>query len=101
MKTSNDFSEGRRGGVVPLPPGKTRITIRLDNEILDWFRGQVDARGGGSYQSMINDALKDHVRRGRRGFGALFEADHPGGVGRSGTAGFALLHSARPAMIES
>ena len=58
------LGEGRRGAIAPITPGKTRITIRLDNEILDWFRGQVDARGGGSYQSMINDALKDHVRRG-------------------------------------
>jgi hypothetical protein len=60
----SDFGEARRGEVVPIPPGKTRITIRLDNEILDWFRSQVDARGGGSYQAMINDALKDYVRRG-------------------------------------
>jgi len=60
----SDFGEGRRGGVVPVRPGKTRITIRLDNEILDWFRTQVDARGDGSYQAMINDVLKDHVRRG-------------------------------------
>jgi len=60
----DDFNEGRRGAVVPSPPGKTRITIRLDNEILDWFRDQVEAQGGGSYQAMINEALKDHVRRG-------------------------------------
>ena len=60
----HDFSEGTRGAVAPSPPGKTRITIRLDNEILDWFRSQVNARGGGSYQAMINDSLKDHVRRG-------------------------------------
>ena len=60
----HNFSEGRRGAVVPSPPGKTRITIRLDNEILDWFRDQVEAQGGGSYQTMINDVLKDHVKRG-------------------------------------
>jgi len=59
-----DSSDGKRGAAVPILPGKTRITIRLDNEVLDWFRRQVDARGGGSYQAMINDALKDHVRRG-------------------------------------
>lgn len=64
MKRSYDFSKGKRGAVVPIPPGKTRITIRLDNEILDWFRSQVEARGGGSYQAMINQALKEHIRRG-------------------------------------
>lgn len=64
MKRSYDFSKGKRGAVVPIPPGKTRITIRLDNEILDWFRSQVEARGGGSYQAMINQALKEHVRLG-------------------------------------
>jgi hypothetical protein len=64
MKKFYDFSKGKRGPVVPVPPGKTRITIRLDNEILDWFRAQVEARGGGSYQSMINGALKEFIEKG-------------------------------------
>jgi hypothetical protein len=62
MKKSYDFSKGNRGAVVPAAPGKTRITIRLDNEVLAWFRSKVDARGGGSYQSMINAALREHIR---------------------------------------
>jgi hypothetical protein len=64
MSKIYDFSKGKRGAVVLLPPGKTRITIRLDNEVIGWFRSQVETRGGGSYQSMINDVLKEHVRRG-------------------------------------
>ena len=44
--------------------GKMRITIRLDSEILDWFRDQVDVKGGGSYQTMINNALREHIRLG-------------------------------------
>ena len=68
MKKSYDFNRGNRGAVVPLPPGKTRITIRLDNEIIDWFRDNVKVRGGGSYQTMINNALRDYVRRGGEGF---------------------------------
>jgi len=64
MKKTYDFSKGKRGAVVPLRPGKTRITIRIDNEIIRWFRAQVEAKGGGSYQAMINDALKEYVRRG-------------------------------------
>jgi uncharacterized protein (DUF4415 family) len=56
-----DFSPGKRGAVVPAAPGKTRITIRLDTQILDWFRRQVHAAGGGNYQTLINDALREHV----------------------------------------
>ena len=69
MKKFYDFSKGKRGAVVPLPPGKTRITIRFDNEIIDWFRDKVEARGGGSYQTMINNALRDYIRRGGEDFG--------------------------------
>ena len=62
MKDEYDFSSARKGAIDPIPPGKTRITIRLDNEVLDWFRAQVDAAGGGNYQSLINSVLRDHVR---------------------------------------
>ena len=41
---------------------KTRITIRLDDGVLDWFRGQVRSSGG-SYQTEINLALRDHIAR--------------------------------------
>jgi len=58
MRKQYDFSKGRRGAVVPIPPGKTRITIRLDDDILDWFRERVDEAGGGSYQTLINQALR-------------------------------------------
>ncbi|MBP7706579.1 MAG: BrnA antitoxin family protein [Candidatus Aminicenantes bacterium] len=68
MKKSYDFSKGKRGAVVPLPPGKTRITIRLDNEIIDWFRDKVEARGGGSYQTMINNVLRLYVQHGGEDF---------------------------------
>jgi uncharacterized protein (DUF4415 family) len=58
---SYDFSKGRRGAVVPVPLGKTRITIRVDSDILEWFRQQVNAAGGGNYQTLINDVLRHHV----------------------------------------
>ncbi len=63
LKKQFDFSKGRRGAVLPPSSGKTRITIRLDHEVLDWFRARVHARGGGSYQSLINDALREHIER--------------------------------------
>lgn len=61
MKADYDFSKARRGAVARVAPGKTRITIRLDTEVIDWFRGQVNEAGAGNYQSLINDALKDHI----------------------------------------
>jgi len=64
MKREYDFSKGRRGPVVPPEPGKTRITIRLDNKVLDHFRKQVHETGGGNYQTLINEALREHIRRG-------------------------------------
>lgn len=60
---SYDFSHGRRGAVVPVPPGKIRITIRIDTDILDWFRKQVDAAGGGNYQTFMNQALRMHIEQ--------------------------------------
>jgi uncharacterized protein (DUF4415 family) len=62
MRDEYDFSNAKHGPVVPPEPGKTHITIRLDNEILDWFRAQVHATGGGNYQTLINDALQEHIR---------------------------------------
>ena len=60
-KKDYDFSRAKRGPVVPVPPGKTRITIRLDNEILDWFKKQVHEAGGGNYQTLINAALREYI----------------------------------------
>ncbi len=60
MRREYDFSKGKRGAVVPADRGKTRITIRLDSDILDWFRQQVNEAGGGNYQTMINNALREY-----------------------------------------
>jgi uncharacterized protein (DUF4415 family) len=61
MRRNDDFSQAKRGAVVPVPKGKTRITIRIDDEILDWFREQVNAAGGGNYQTMINNVLREYI----------------------------------------
>ena len=63
MKKEYDFSKGKRGAVVPAPKGKTRITIRIDDDILDWFRGEVEAAGGGNYQTLINQALREYLNQ--------------------------------------
>ena len=61
MKKEYDFSKGRRGAVLRVPPEKNRVTIRLDKDILDWFRQQVDDAGGGNYQTLINEALRSFM----------------------------------------
>lgn len=63
MKNEYNFSKGKRGAVVPVPKGKTRITIRIDDDILAWFRGEVEAAGGGNYQTLINNALREYITR--------------------------------------
>jgi uncharacterized protein (DUF4415 family) len=63
MRKEYEFSRARRGSAVPLPKGKTRITIRLDDRIIEWFKLQVERTGGGNYQSLINAALLEHIQR--------------------------------------
>ena len=58
-----DFSRAKRGAVVKPEPGKTKISIRLDNTVLEYFRDLVDKARGGNYQTLINDALLEHVHR--------------------------------------
>lgn len=58
MKREYDFSKGKRGRVAGTKGSKERITIRIDEDILTWFRAQVHDAGGGSYQTLINQALR-------------------------------------------
>ncbi len=58
-----DFTDAKRGPVVPPEPGKTKISIRLDNRVLDYFRALVEKAGGGNYQTLINDALVDYIQQ--------------------------------------
>jgi len=65
MKERYDFSKGKRGRVVqpkPEPEGKVRITIRLDEDIVDRFLQMAEATGGGAgYQTLINAALREYL----------------------------------------
>jgi len=63
MKAKYDFSKGKRGVVLPSSEKKVRITIRLDRDIIDWFRSKVEKQGGGNYQTMLNDALRTYMER--------------------------------------
>lgn len=65
MKAEYDFSKGKRGAAIPQK-GKTRISIFIDNSILEAFRARAEKTGTG-YQTMMNDALRKY----------LSEGDHP------------------------
>lgn len=65
MKSEYDFGKGKRGRVCPEPPvqpGKARITIRLDEDIVDYFGAAADKSGDGvGYQTLINAALREYM----------------------------------------
>ena len=61
MTKSLEFSKARRGPVIGPATGKTRITIRIDDDVLEWFRKQAHEQGGGSYQTMMNQVLRAYV----------------------------------------
>ena len=57
-----DFEGAERGAVTTPTSGKTRITIRVDTDVLNWFRQQVHDAGGGNYQTLINEAFREHIQ---------------------------------------
>lgn len=61
MRDEYDFSKARRGAVVTGQSGKTRVTIRLDDDIVQWFKGRVHEAGGGNYQTLMNLALREYM----------------------------------------
>ena len=58
-----DFSRAKRGAVIKPEPGKAKISIRLDNSVIEYFRGRVEASGGGNDQTLINDALVAYMHQ--------------------------------------
>ncbi len=61
MRKEYDFSKAKRGPVVPGSKGKTRITIRLDDDVVEWFKAEVHAARGGNYQTLMNHALREYM----------------------------------------
>lgn len=59
---SEEFSKGTRGAIVKTDPNKIRITIRLDGDLIEHFKQRVRRAGGGNYQTLINDALREHIQ---------------------------------------
>ena len=64
MKKEYDFRKGKRGSVIPQR-GKTRITIYVDNDLLEELRKRADAAGGG-YQTLMNELLRQHLGKMKR-----------------------------------
>jgi uncharacterized protein (DUF4415 family) len=62
MKLNYDFSKARRGAVIPPSGNKVRITIRLDRDIVEWFKSRVEKSGGGNYQTLLNNALREYIK---------------------------------------
>ena len=59
---SEDFSKGKRGAIIKADPNKIRITIRLDGDLIEYFKKQVHDAGGGNYQTLLNDALRNYIQ---------------------------------------
>jgi uncharacterized protein (DUF4415 family) len=62
MLPEYDFSQAKHGPIAAPSGKKTRITIRIDTDVLNWFREEVNKNGGGNYQRLINDALRAYVQ---------------------------------------
>jgi uncharacterized protein (DUF4415 family) len=58
-----DFSKAVRGPVISTEPGKTKISIRIDNAVIEYFRDQVERAGAGNYQTLMNDALLSFIQQ--------------------------------------
>ena len=64
---TDEFENARRGPVIPPDPTKVRITIRLDPEVIDYFKEEVSEAGGGNYQTLINKVLRDYIEGKEKG----------------------------------
>lgn len=58
-----DFSSTQRGPVIAPEPGKTKISIRIDNAVIEYFKAQVERAGAGNYQTLMNDALAAYIQQ--------------------------------------
>ncbi len=91
MKDEYDFSEAKRGPVVPMSSHQTEVRLRLDNDVLDWLRERVSNTGGGNYQEMLNAILRTYIQTQEDAdlLRAITEGERAGKVSRADV--FAVL----------
>jgi hypothetical protein len=94
MKDEYDLSGAVRGAVRPMAPGYTRITMRMDDEVLEWFRGKVRRAGNGNYQWLMNDVLREHIQQ-RESMEGMLRRVIREELGRSASMGRGQTWSAR------
>lgn len=58
-----DFSNAERGAMIPAEPGKTKMSICVDNAVIEYFRLHVEQAGAGNYQTLMNDALVAFIQQ--------------------------------------
>jgi uncharacterized protein (DUF4415 family) len=63
MKDNYDFSQGKRGAIIPTPSHQIKVNLTLDKEIIEWFQIKINESGGGDYHQLINLALKDYIKK--------------------------------------
>ncbi len=63
MKDNYDFSQGKRGAVIPTPSHQMKVNITLDKDVIEWFQAKVNESGGGDYHQLMNHALKDYIKK--------------------------------------
>ena len=71
MKPTRDFNKAKNGAVVPIPKGKTKITMHIDDDVLEWFREKADHACAGNYETLMNEALHQYIRDGGEPFEAI------------------------------
>ncbi len=63
MKENYDFSQGKRGAVIPTSSHQIKVNLTLDKEIIDWFKAKVNQLEGGDYHQLINQVLQEYIKQ--------------------------------------
>ena len=72
MQENYDFSQGKRGAVIPTSSNKIKVNLTLDKEIIDWFQAKVNELEGGDYHQLINQVLQDHIKKEEKALRSIY-----------------------------
>jgi uncharacterized protein (DUF4415 family) len=68
MKENYDFSQGKRGAIIPTASHQAKVNLTLDQNVIDWFKSKVNESGGGDYHQLINQVLQDYINQETRDY---------------------------------